>query len=149
MRNYWFGRFQWFVLLFIVVDDASGRYTTGYFWGNNYWTGSKALCDSIYRTDDYDFHIKKQGANTGLTTINGNVVTAELRHENPPFFPRFGILKVVLNETDFTPTVRASHLPLTKLLIIQILASDNTYRCLPTFVMWKRRRFYHRWVCRT
>lgn len=99
--------------LLFTVDDASGRYTTGYFWGNNYWTGSKALCERIYRTDNDDFHIKKPSANTGLTTINGNVVTAELRHENPPFFPRFGILKVVLNQTEMMPTVRAFYLPLT------------------------------------
>lgn len=36
---------------FIAVDDASGHYTTGYFWGNNYWTGSLQLCRSIYATN--------------------------------------------------------------------------------------------------
>jgi hypothetical protein len=29
------------------VDDASGRYSTGWFWGNHYWTGSQSLCENI------------------------------------------------------------------------------------------------------
>lgn len=33
------------------VDDASGRYTTGFFYGNNYFTGSLSLCTSIYRDE--------------------------------------------------------------------------------------------------
>lgn len=34
-----------------AVDDASGHYTTGFFYGNNYWTGSLALCRNIYKND--------------------------------------------------------------------------------------------------
>lgn len=37
------------MLLFISVDDASGHYTAGLFYGNNYWIGSLSLCKSIYR----------------------------------------------------------------------------------------------------
>lgn len=29
------------------MDDASGRYSTGWFWGNHYWVGSKSLCDHV------------------------------------------------------------------------------------------------------
>ena len=87
------------------MDDASGHYTTGYFWGNNYWTGSMALCRNIYKDDDEDF-VRKPSKNAGLTTINGNgIESAQSYHINPPFFPRFGVLKVVINETLTTPIV--------------------------------------------
>lgn len=110
------------------MDDASGHYTTGYFWGNNYWTGSMTLCRSILKTDDDSFFAtKSENAHDGLTTINGNFAGARLvrkfvsdqlenkhqtflmslqTHENPPFAPRFGVLKVVLKETYTTPTVK-------------------------------------------
>jgi hypothetical protein len=91
------------------VDDASGHYTTGYFWGNNYWTGSMMLCRSIFKTEDEDSFFMKKAENShdGLTTINGNRAgVLQLKHENPPFLPRFGVLKVLLNETITTPTVR-------------------------------------------
>lgn len=29
------------------MDDASGRYSNGWYWGNYYWTGSQNLCDHI------------------------------------------------------------------------------------------------------
>lgn len=29
------------------MDDASGRYTTGWYWGNHYWAGSRTLCENI------------------------------------------------------------------------------------------------------
>lgn len=87
------------------MDDASGHYTTGYFWGNNYWTGSMALCRNIYKDDDEDF-VRKPSKNGGLTTINGNgFESAQSYHINPPFFPRFGVLKIDINETLTTPIV--------------------------------------------
>lgn len=36
------------------VDDASGRYSTGWFWGNHYWTGSRNLCENIGSPLSYD-----------------------------------------------------------------------------------------------
>lgn len=94
---------------FIAVDDASGRYTAGYFWGNNYWTGSMALCHNIFKIEEENFTPKKEFANTGLTFINGNSASAQLNHDNPPFVPRFGIVKVVFSETQTTPSVSTSH----------------------------------------
>ena len=45
-----------FFISFIIVDDASGHYTTGFFWGNNYWTGSMPLCRHIIMNEeDLDF----------------------------------------------------------------------------------------------
>ncbi|XP_018572754.1 nose resistant to fluoxetine protein 6-like isoform X2 [Anoplophora glabripennis] len=31
----------------LKMDDASGRYSTGWFWGNIYWMGSQSLCAHI------------------------------------------------------------------------------------------------------
>lgn len=33
----------------IAVDDASGHYTTGLFFGNNFWIGSLSSCRAIYK----------------------------------------------------------------------------------------------------
>lgn len=90
------------------MDDASGHYATGYFWGNNYWTGSMMLCRSIFKTEDDDsFYLKKtENSHDGLTTINGNRAGAGVHNDNPPFVPRFGVLKFRLHEILTTPTVR-------------------------------------------
>lgn len=32
-----------------TVNDASGRYSSGLFYGNNFWMGSLTLCESIYK----------------------------------------------------------------------------------------------------
>jgi len=89
------------------VDDASGHYTTGFFWGNNYWTGSSRLCRSIYQIDSENA-LRKSTGNSGLPFAEGNIGHAgaiEIHHENPPFFPRFGVLKVTVNETYTSPIV--------------------------------------------
>lgn len=36
-------------ILFFAVDDASGHYTPGLFYGNHYWIGSLSLCNTIYK----------------------------------------------------------------------------------------------------
>ncbi|VVC35960.1 Hypothetical protein CINCED_3A019863 [Cinara cedri] len=33
------------------MSDASGHYSSGYFWGNTYWLGSKSLCTEISEHD--------------------------------------------------------------------------------------------------
>ncbi|KAF5302728.1 hypothetical protein FQR65_LT08470 [Abscondita terminalis] len=38
----------------LKMDDASGRYTTGWFWGNHYWTGSQSLCENVSPDEDVD-----------------------------------------------------------------------------------------------
>ncbi|KAK4883484.1 hypothetical protein RN001_006803 [Aquatica leii] len=38
----------------LKMDDASGRYTTGWFWGNHYWTGSQSLCENALPNDNMD-----------------------------------------------------------------------------------------------
>jgi hypothetical protein len=87
------------------VDDATGRPSNGYFWGNNYWIGSMSLCRSIFKSDD-DTRTKKEPSNVGLSFINGNGNAASIEHENPPFVPHFAVLKVIFREPQTTPNVR-------------------------------------------
>lgn len=84
------------------MDDASGHYTTGYLWGNNYWMGSMTLCRSIYGEK---LHVRKPTANTGLSFTNEHVPVAQVEDSNPPFIPSYGVLKIVLNEHYTTPSV--------------------------------------------
>ncbi|XP_070493189.1 nose resistant to fluoxetine protein 6 isoform X1 [Chironomus tepperi] len=92
----------------IKMDDASSGFSSGYFWGNNYWMGSMALCRSIYKHDE-NHHYRKQSSNVGLTFINGNTAHVQMKHENPPFLPRFSVLRVILSEVDIAPNPRTIH----------------------------------------
>ncbi|KAL1488430.1 hypothetical protein ABEB36_014903 [Hypothenemus hampei] len=47
------------------LDDASGRYSNGWFWGNHYWLGSKNLCDNI-EPNPNGFTIKDRVLSIGL-----------------------------------------------------------------------------------
>lgn len=93
---------------YVTVDDASGHYTSGYYWGNNYWTGSMSLCRRIYKHDEENDHLhmkRKQSANVGLS-FNENAASLQIDHENPPFVPRFAVLKFIFKESHTTPIVR-------------------------------------------
>lgn len=86
------------------MDDATSGSPNGYFWGNNYWIGSMALCRSIYKHDENN-HYRKQSSNVGLTFINGNTAHVHIKHENPPFLPRFSVLRVILSDAEIAPNV--------------------------------------------
>lgn len=50
------------------MSDASGHYSSGYFWGNTYWLGSKSLCTEI---SEYDKEVPfKLGFNIIKTYIS-------------------------------------------------------------------------------
>lgn len=66
-------------LHFLAVDDASGHYSAGFFYGNNYWTGSISLCMEI---KDAENHLHWAPFDTG-----------------------FFVLKTNFNDTRFTETV--------------------------------------------
>lgn len=89
-----------------AVDDASGHYSTGYFWGNNYWTGSMSLCRSIFKTSATDEFTRKESSNIGLTFLHGNTGGSQIKHQNPPFLPRFSVIKLAFNDSFTTPNVR-------------------------------------------
>lgn len=54
-------------IYFLIVDDASGRYTTGFFYGNNYFTGSLSLCTTIHRNDIHEDTFRKLTHNCSLS----------------------------------------------------------------------------------
>lgn len=87
------------------MDDATGHYSAGYLWGNNFWTGSMTLCRSIYRYDET--RLKKQIGHTGLGLVRGNSENYDDVHLNSPFIPHFGVVKFVLKENFTTPNVRS------------------------------------------
>lgn len=50
------------------VWDASGHYSGGYFWGNQYWMGSRTLCREIAESEsDLPFAVEFSVARTNLT----------------------------------------------------------------------------------
>lgn len=119
------------------MDDASGHYTSGYYWGNNYWTGSMSLCRRIFKHDEDDHYMKrKQTTNVGLS-FNENTASVQIDHENPPFVPRFAVLKIVFKEAHTTPIVRFNlHFAHILMIYITIFAASNTsYRCLFAILM--------------
>lgn len=65
-----------------IVDDASGHYSSGFFYGNNYWTGSISLCMEIESADDH------------------------LLHARMPFLTGFYVLKTNVNDTRITEKIR-------------------------------------------
>ncbi|XP_060663738.1 uncharacterized protein LOC132796550 [Drosophila nasuta] len=106
----------------VKMDDASGHYTSGFFYGNNYWMGSLALCEAIY-----------EGATNGINNNNSNNSNSANNKTNnkddnkdnglpfaaafskayssvsnapPPFQPGFYVLKLQLNETLPTEVLR-------------------------------------------
>lgn len=60
-----------------TVEDASGRYASAYFDGNNYWMGSLSSCQNIF-IDDIDRLIELGKLLFGLRTppINAAFVQA-------------------------------------------------------------------------
>lgn len=83
------------------MDDASGHYASGFFYGNNYWMGSMSLCNAIYHDDDEEDRIRKEVAkNSGLPFAKAHLQSyTSVYNENPPFIPGFYIIKMLLNET--------------------------------------------------
>lgn len=85
------------------MDDATGHYTNGFYYGNNYFTGSMSLCRKIFKTErDIMFEEKKLASqNTGLSVLKAerNMITQKMIHENPLFMPGFYVMKISLNES--------------------------------------------------
>lgn len=97
----------------IKVDDASGRYTNGYFWGNSYFTGSATECYFIgKRNEKRTFYSSSN--NDGVQEFNnepkrrinagqsGGSSSLDDAPDDPPYPLGFFILKINLNETYLT-----------------------------------------------
>lgn len=120
---------RFFFQFALSVDDASGHYTPGLFYGNHYWMGSLSLCNSIYKPpssitpiittgkwlDSRLIHRSYESSTHSFLFRRENLVQTkkvkdaisyndfspvETTHENPPFLPGFFVLKAKINETE-------------------------------------------------
>ncbi|XP_037943921.1 uncharacterized protein LOC119676734, partial [Teleopsis dalmanni] len=99
----------------VKMDDASGHYTSGFFYGNNYWMGSLSLCKSIHHenTENISNDATNATKNSGLPFAKAHTqVYNTILNENPPFFPSFYIVKMFLNETYPTNLTRTIYMGL-------------------------------------
>ena len=93
--------------LLVSVDDASGRFTNGFFWGNTYFTGSATECDYIGTDWNPSHHTysknhvndPKVTINTGLSGIN---IWSKTDSVEVPFQLGFYMLKLSIN-VSYTP----------------------------------------------
>ncbi|KAL0106693.1 hypothetical protein PUN28_015324 [Cardiocondyla obscurior] len=107
----------------LKVDDASGRFTNGFFWGNSYFMGSATECEYIGKDPSRNAYSKKyvktpkdtafedihmeprKRINTG---ISGTNIWSETDSVEIPFELGFYMLKLSIN-VSYTPT-RLIHL---------------------------------------
>ncbi|KAJ8919034.1 hypothetical protein NQ315_016940 [Exocentrus adspersus] len=104
----------------LKMDDASGRYSTGWFWGNIYWTGSRSLCEHI--TPKKQIIINSQNrsrsARAAAVSLKPHSPSAPLGYNSGPVvyttapFPLgFFMLRLHLNSS-FTTEERILHVGL-------------------------------------
>ncbi|XP_017065097.1 uncharacterized protein LOC108103880 [Drosophila eugracilis] len=103
----------------VKMDDASGHYTSGFFYGNNYWMGSLALCDAIddglIAAPSKDNNSTASGSSAPETETKNSGLPFAAAHTQgyssvynapPPFVPGFYVIKMQLNETLPTQVLR-------------------------------------------
>ena len=95
------------------MDDASGRYTNGFFWGNSYYTGSATECYFIGTRNEKVTSPSTATSVNGLQEFNNepkirrnaasNVLqfVSENISDDPPYPLGFFIMKISLNGTFF------------------------------------------------
>lgn len=138
------------------MDDASGHYTTGFLYGNNYWTGSLSLCNAIgkeesgktikYKNNKETNNIlkniseetisaKKSGLSFGRDQMN--IGTTVIKREISPFKPGFFVLRILVNETQIALIVSSFIVrQQEKIIIFFNLAPNNLCRFLFTINMF-------------
>jgi len=121
--------------LLISVDDASGRFTNGFFWGNSYFTGSATECEYIGKNLSHyiysktvknpkittfkeirEFHSESQKRiNTGFSGAN---TRSQIDSVEIPFQLGFYMLKLSIN---------ISYIPVSiiNMLQIHVIANKN------------------------
>ncbi|XP_033171238.1 uncharacterized protein LOC117148124 isoform X2 [Drosophila mauritiana] len=101
----------------VKMDDASGHYTSGFFYGNNYWMGSLALCDAIDdgqivapgkdNSSSVASSPESETKNSGLPFAAAHTQGySSVYNAPPPFVPGFYVIKMQLNETLPTQVLR-------------------------------------------
>ncbi|CAH1967120.1 unnamed protein product [Acanthoscelides obtectus] len=105
----------------LKMDDASGRYSTGWFWGNIYWTGSQSLCEHITPKKHIVIHSQNRSRPTRAAGASLKPVSPSapigyknepIVYTNGPAFPvSFFMLRLHLNSS-FTTEEKILHLGL-------------------------------------
>ncbi|XP_034841069.1 nose resistant to fluoxetine protein 6-like [Maniola hyperantus] len=95
----------------LKMEDASGRYTSMFYWGNNYWTGSAELCSILN-----DLHAPSRNRNRS----SGSQIFTDWRQDvsvsglGPPFETAFYNVRMSISSDlpDIVRTRRTLHLGL-------------------------------------
>lgn len=98
------------------ADDASGRFTNGFFWGNSYFIGSATECD--YIGQDYSRKNPKIGTESSIEEVrefnaeprklinaglSGNNMWAQTNSVDvPPYRLGFYMMKLSINASRYT-----------------------------------------------
>ncbi|XP_022113117.2 nose resistant to fluoxetine protein 6-like [Pieris rapae] len=94
----------------LKMEDASGRYTSMFYWGNNYWTGSAELCQ-ILNEQHAAHHNNRSGGSQIFSEWRQDVSMSGL---GPPFDTAFYNvrMKVTTDLHEIIKTRRTIHLGL-------------------------------------
>nr|XP_023016448.1 nose resistant to fluoxetine protein 6-like [Leptinotarsa decemlineata] len=105
----------------LKMDDASGRYSTGWFWGNTYWTGSQNLCEHIAPKKHVIINSQNHSRVTraadasvkpGIIVLVSSSATGPMTHSSGPPFPiSFFMLRLLVNSS-FTSEEKVLHVGL-------------------------------------
>lgn len=71
--------------------DASGRPESGFVWGNNYWLGSKAACDTINTPVSLFLSTVNDRLNFKNLTETESTVPVEYRMVYARHYPKFQV----------------------------------------------------------
>ncbi|RVE48459.1 hypothetical protein evm_006895, partial [Chilo suppressalis] len=93
------------------MEDASGRYTSMFYWGNNYWTGSAELCQVLNEQHSPAPRHNKSGGSQIFNEWRSDVSMSGL---GPPFDTAFYTVRVSItsNLQEIVKTRRTLHLGL-------------------------------------
>ncbi|CAH0722126.1 unnamed protein product, partial [Brenthis ino] len=99
------------ILWALKMEDASGRYTSMFYWGNNYWTGSAELCSILNEQHAPSKHNNRTSGSQIFSEWRQDVSVSGL---GPPFDTAFYNVRmsVSTNLSDIVKTRRTLHLGL-------------------------------------
>lgn len=94
----------------LKMEDASGRYTSMFYWGNNYWTGSAELCDIL--NDELALTRSVNKSSTNNQIFNDWREDVSMASSGAPFATAFYVARVAVttNLTEIVKNRRTLHL---------------------------------------
>ncbi|XP_047103492.1 O-acyltransferase like protein-like [Schistocerca piceifrons] len=121
----------------LKMSDANGRYSSGIFWGNEYWTGSKAQCDQLNLniTGELPFAL-------GFSSVSLNLSLIGLPGHHPqqvligvclPYSCKsediYSVMEFSIRENDADGTERS-------ILVTKVKSPHNLYNMLEDSTFW-------------